>query len=114
MCSPTSCTCLTPDASSSPAGKNWRLSSKRKATDGCRALRLPSAADMATLLESTANPFVQTYSDVEKTLPGRDLGWLAELRRDAIHRFSELGVPTLKQEAWRFTPVEAIAKTVFQ
>jgi len=39
--------------------------------------------------------------------------WLRELREGAIARFSELGFPTMKQEAWRFTSVAPIAETRF-
>src|SRR2546426_229048 len=31
--------------------------------------------------------------------------WLREIREGAIARFAELGFPTMKQEAWRFTSV---------
>ncbi|HVH11208.1 MAG TPA: Fe-S cluster assembly protein SufD [Gemmatimonadales bacterium] len=39
--------------------------------------------------------------------------WLKELRAGAIARFGELGFPTTKQEAWRFTSVAPIAETRF-
>src|SRR3989441_12427365 len=39
--------------------------------------------------------------------------WLREIREGAIARFAELGFPTMKQEAWRFTSVAPIAETRF-
>jgi NADH dehydrogenase FAD-containing subunit len=36
-------------------------------------------------------------------------GWLAARRADAVKRFGELGFPTTRQEAWRFTDVSPIA-----
>src|SRR5437660_1836748 len=39
--------------------------------------------------------------------------WLREIREGAIARFTELGFPTMKQEAWRFTSVAPIAATHF-
>src|SRR2546427_9628333 len=39
--------------------------------------------------------------------------WLREIRKGAIARFAELGFPTMKQEAWRFTSVAPIAETRF-
>jgi Fe-S cluster assembly protein SufD len=39
--------------------------------------------------------------------------WLREIREGAIARFTELGFPTMKQEAWRFTNVAPIAETRF-
>lgn len=39
--------------------------------------------------------------------------WLKELRAGGIERFAELGFPSMKQEAWRFTNVAPIADTTF-
>jgi Fe-S cluster assembly protein SufD len=39
--------------------------------------------------------------------------WLKEIREAAITRFAELGFPSMKQEAWRFTSTAPIAETAF-
>ncbi|HET7791606.1 MAG TPA: Fe-S cluster assembly protein SufD [Gemmatimonadales bacterium] len=39
--------------------------------------------------------------------------WLAELREQALARFSEVGFPTTRQEEWRFTSVQPIAEGAF-
>jgi len=39
--------------------------------------------------------------------------WLKQLRDGGIARFGELGFPTTKQEAWRFTNVAALTETAF-
>ncbi len=39
--------------------------------------------------------------------------WLKELRDRRIARFGELGFPTTKQEAWRFTSVAPLTETAF-
>jgi len=39
--------------------------------------------------------------------------WLKDLRAGGIARFSELGFPNMKQEAWRFTSVAPIAEGTF-
>ena len=41
-------------------------------------------------------------------------GWLKDIRSDAIARFESLGFPNMKQEAWRFTSVAAIAEGSFE
>jgi Fe-S cluster assembly protein SufD len=41
-------------------------------------------------------------------LPGADHGWLDERRRQAMTRFSELGFPTTRDEAWRYTSLAPI------
>jgi Fe-S cluster assembly protein SufD len=65
----------------------------------------------------TATPQLDTYlesfSEFQKTLPGRDIAWLRKLREDAFARFCEVGFPTTHDEDWRFTNVSAIAKTPF-
>jgi Fe-S cluster assembly protein SufD len=40
--------------------------------------------------------------------------WLSELRQEAFARFTALGFPTTKDEAWRYTSVAAIAKRPFR
>ena len=40
--------------------------------------------------------------------------WLKELRDGGIARFGELGFPTTKQEAWRFTSVAPLIETAFE
>jgi Fe-S cluster assembly protein SufD len=39
--------------------------------------------------------------------------WLKEIREAAIARFAEMGFPSMKQEAWRFTSTAPIAETPF-
>src|SRR5258706_7835657 len=40
--------------------------------------------------------------------------WLAPLRRAAIARFLDLGLPTTREEEWRFTNVAPIEATAFR
>ncbi len=40
-------------------------------------------------------------------------GWIGELRNSAFQRFTELGFPTTRDEAWRFTNVATIARANF-
>ena len=40
--------------------------------------------------------------------------WLKDLRESGIARFGDLGFPTMKQEAWRFTSVAPIANASFE
>jgi len=44
---------------------------------------------------------------------GAASGWLDRVRDVAWRRFEEMGFPTSDLEEWRFTPVHAIASTVF-
>ena len=61
------------------------------------------------------SPDVARYLDAfQKQDRGRDApAWLNELRRSAIASFSELGFPTVKQEAWKYTNVQPIIAQPF-
>ena len=40
-------------------------------------------------------------------------GWLVELRRAAFECFLDRGFPTMKDEAWKYTPIGPIVRTAF-
>jgi Fe-S cluster assembly protein SufD len=44
---------------------------------------------------------------------GKGQSWLGELRRAAIERFGELGVPTTREEDWKYTSVEPMTRLDF-
>ena len=59
-----------------------------------------------------ADVYLAGFEAVEKRWAGAP-GWLRELRRGAMARFTELGFPTGKLEEWKFTSVAPIARTRF-
>jgi len=60
------------------------------------------------------NAFLEQFSACKATLPAAGLPWLEGLREEAIAVFEELGIPTTRQEDWRFTPLAKLAKTAFR
>jgi Fe-S cluster assembly protein SufD len=60
------------------------------------------------------NTHLANFDRFEKETVGSRLGWLQEIRQDAIERFRELGFPSARNEDWRFTSVAPIARTPFQ
>lgn len=56
-----------------------------------------------------ARPFVDAFHAVEAELPGMDTPWLRLLRRNALAEFARLGVPTPRDEAWKYTDVRRFA-----
>ena len=62
------------------------------------------------------NAAVDHYLAVHKesVLPGKGLPWLDALRDEGIHRFKDVGFPTLKDEDWRHTNVRPIQKQQFK
>ncbi len=64
---------------------------------------------MTTL--APADAYADAFEAVHRTAPVS--ASVAELRRRAFERFTALGIPTTRDEAWRFTNVAPIANTAF-
>lgn len=60
------------------------------------------------------NVHLTLFERLERERNGSGNGWLSEIRKAAMARFSELGFPTTKDEEWRYTNVAAIAGTAFE
>ena len=64
----------------------------------------------------TAEPidrFVADFNRHAAALPGARVPWLASVRRDAIERFADHGLPTSRDEDWKYTSVASIARRPF-
>jgi Fe-S cluster assembly protein SufD len=66
---------------------------------------------------STATPPAECYSDLFGTalaeLPGAGHAHLRAAREDSFARFCALGLPSARTEAWRYTPLTALARQRF-
>jgi len=56
----------------------------------------------------------RTFGVVQKEGPRPEPSWFYDRRQAAFQRFSELGFPTARQEAWKYTNLGALAQTTFQ
>jgi len=56
----------------------------------------------------------EQFQNHASTLPGCEHKWVAELRDGALSRFTELGFPTLREEAWKYTDVRPIVRKNFR
>ena len=61
-----------------------------------------------------ADARLKAFERFERAGADREPSWLFPLRKAGIARFAELGFPTVKQEAWRFTNVAPMAKLPFK
>lgn len=67
-----------------------------------------------------SNPTANTLkflTDVEgarAALPGAGLDWLDERRAQGLARFGALGLPTQKQELWKYTRLKPLEETAFR
>jgi len=59
-------------------------------------------------------PYVDRFAAVAATLPGRQLPWLRDLREQAIERVRQLGLPTIRNERWKYTNLSSLAAVAFE
>ncbi|MEE9451814.1 MAG: Fe-S cluster assembly protein SufD [Gammaproteobacteria bacterium] len=57
--------------------------------------------------------YSQQFAAMKAQLPGHDLTWLNQHRHTALDFFKQTGLPTRKDEDWKYTPVTAIADQQF-
>ena len=62
---------------------------------------------------SAVQTWVADFTAREQGLAGRNVPWLAAMRKRAIERFADEGWPTTSQEAWRHTSLAALERQVF-
>jgi Fe-S cluster assembly protein SufD len=59
-------------------------------------------------------PYADRFAAVAATLPGHELPWLRDLRAQAIERVRELGLPTIRNERWKYTNLSSLAAVAFE
>lgn len=68
---------------------------------------------MSTVTEIAGlGSYLEAFGQVQERTT-RQPAWLRSLREEAFGQFCEIGFPTLKHEAWRFTSVAPISKESF-
>ncbi|SFU23996.1 Fe-S cluster assembly protein SufD [Paraburkholderia aspalathi] len=60
--------------------------------------------------DESLDHFHHAFRQFSSILPGAELPWLRAARRNAIDQFGVLGLPTTRQEDWKYTNVSAIGK----
>lgn len=82
--------------------KLWQAQARGK-----KGERLSTVTEIAGL-----GSYLEAFGQVQERT-SRQPAWLRSLREEAFGQFCEIGFPTLKHEAWRFTNVAPIAKESF-
>jgi Fe-S cluster assembly protein SufD len=59
-------------------------------------------------------PYADRFAAVAPGLPGQDLPWLRDLRAQAIERVRQLGLPTIRNERWKYTNLSSLAAAAFE
>lgn len=57
--------------------------------------------------------YLEHYAERRAALPGAALPWLARAREAALARFGQLGLPTLRDEDWKYTNVAVLDRRTF-
>src|SRR5262245_64749218 len=59
-------------------------------------------------------PYADRFAAVAGILSGHELPWLRDLRAQAIERVRQLGLPTIRNERWKYTNLNALAAVAFE
>lgn len=62
---------------------------------------------------NTAHNFASHYDEMRGQLPGSHLSWLQALREHSLNVFGELGLPTVRDERWKYTNLNKIRQENF-
>jgi Fe-S cluster assembly protein SufD len=63
---------------------------------------------------SEIDPYVSAFEVFGKKAAPKPPSWVASIRKSAISRFAEIGFPNTKEEDWKYTNIEPIAKSSFR
>ena len=68
-----------------------------------------------TQTATTTDRYVSDFDVFERSAGGQAPDWLRDLRREAIRRFQQVGLPTARRgnEPWKYTNIAPIAGTTF-
>ncbi|MGE0117548.1 MAG: Fe-S cluster assembly protein SufD [Dongiaceae bacterium] len=58
-------------------------------------------------------PYADRFEGVAPSLPGHELPWLRDLRAEAIERVRQSGLPTIRNERWKYTNLKSLAAIAF-
>lgn len=63
--------------------------------------------------KTTHSGYATEFAAVRDSLPGQGLPWLDALRVQAIKQFAEAGLPTIRDEVWKFTNLRALGRDLY-
>lgn len=64
-------------------------------------------------MTSAPSPFVRAALDAAATVPASGIAWLDTARRENLDAFADAGLPESRNEAWKYTPLRALAQRSF-
>lgn len=64
-------------------------------------------------MTNASSPFVRAALDAAATVPATGIAWLDTARRENLEAFAADGLPEGRNEAWKYTPLRALAQRGF-
>lgn len=61
-------------------------------------------------MTTAPSPFVRAALDAAATVPASGIAWLDAARRENLDAFADAGLPEGRNEAWKYTPLRALAQ----
>src|SRR4051812_31090227 len=108
--------CSSMDALFVRAARSWPWSSKPGATAGSKKMPgRPNRRERKVMIAATSkrDGYRSAFAQFEDRLAKNEPGSLRRLRRRALDRFIELGLPSSRDEEWRFTNLSPLTKIEF-
>src|SRR5262245_11947137 len=105
------CTCCRAGGSCAPAARNWRWSSRRRATRNTRTRRRDADRRMAELkvIKTAAEQGrAEAFAGARAQLPGAAA--VKSLRESAFRTFEARGLPHRRVEEWKYTDLRALMR----
>lgn len=69
---------------------------------------------MISKYNNSAAQLIRDFDRITKSLQGRQtVPWFQNLRAKSLSRFTQLGIPTVKDEEWKYTNLTALAQHTF-
>ncbi len=66
------------------------------------------------MLHKQEDRYLHEFSQLQADLKAHEVDWLSNIRQQAMQHYATVGLPTLKQEEWRFTNIAPIRDTNFK
>ena len=63
---------------------------------------------------TSAQPFLDQFASLKADLPGKAQAWLSDLREAGISAFGSHGLPTTRNESWKYTSLRPLEKIAFR
>lgn len=70
-------------------------------------------AQPETLIAPGAENYIDQFDQLRDRLPGNSIDWLNSQRAKSLARFGRVGFPTLRDEDWKYTPIQPITSKAF-